>query len=78
MRGGQRKVQDQVHQVLAEDGASGAVLASVSAFFVFIFALLPYDSTQRTGCTARGCCRYAETVCLLLSEGFVVFSARCF
>ena len=59
-------------------GASGTVLASVSSFFVSIFALLASDRSRRTGCTARGCCRCAETVCLLLPEGFIVFSALCF
>ena len=36
--------------------------------------LLIYDCSRRTGCTARGCCRYAETVCLLLPEGFIGIS----
>ena len=59
-------------------GASGAVLTSVSSFIVSIFALLASDRSRRTGCTARGCCRYAETVCLLLPEGFIVISTLCF
>ena len=45
-------------------GASGAVFASVSSFLVSIFALLAQDSPRRAGCTARGCCRHAETICL--------------
>ena len=59
-------------------GASGAFFASLSSFFVSILALLAPDSPRRTGCTARGCCRFAETVCLLLPEGFIVFSPLCF
>ena len=59
-------------------GALGAVLTPVSSFFVSIFALLAYDRSRRSGCTARGCCRYAETVCLLLPESFIVISTLCF
>ena len=40
--------------------------------------LLIFARTRRTGCTARGCCRCAETGCLLLPEKFIVFSALCF
>ena len=40
--------------------------------------LLMFARTRRTGCTARGCCRCAETGCLLLPEKFIVFSALCF
>ena len=39
---------------------------------------LIFARTRRTGCTARGCCRCAETGCLLLPEKFIVFSALCF
>ena len=59
-------------------GASGAVFASVSSFFVSLLALPAEDSTRRAGCTARGCYRHAETVCLLLPEGLEVFLALCF
>ena len=40
--------------------------------------LLIFARTRRTGCMARGCCRCAETGCLLLPEKFIVVSALCF
>ena len=36
----------------------------MSSFFVSIFGLLAQDSPGRAACTAKGCCRHAETVCL--------------
>ena len=57
----------------------GAVFTSVSSLVsILLFALLAQNSPRRAGCTARGCCRHAEAVCLLLPEGFYEsFSSYC-
>ena len=75
----QRWVQVQVHQMLAllvpQAPSSRRCPPSLCPYSPF---LLIYDRSRRTGCTARGCCRYAETVCLLLPESFIVISTLCF
>ena len=60
-------------------GASGTVFTWMSSFLsILLFALLAQDSSRRAGCTARGCCRHAETVYLLLPERFYEsFSSYC-
>ena len=56
----------------------GAVISAVSLVSIFLFAFLARDSPRRADCTARGCCRHAEAVCLLLPEGFSEsFSSYC-
>ena len=75
----QRWVQVQVHQVLAllvpQAPSSRRYPPSLCPYAPL---LLIYDRSRRTGCTARGCCWYAETVCLLLPERFIVISTLCF
>ena len=59
-------------------GASGAVFTSVSSFVsILLFALLAQDCPRRAECTARGCCRHAEAVCLLLPESFYESFSSC-
>ena len=63
-----------VPQALALSSRRRPPLLDPSSFTL----LLIFARTRRVGCTARGCCRCAETGCLLLPEKFIVFSALCF
>ena len=74
--------QIQVHLVLALPVPRALALSSrrrPPSLCPSSFALLLICAcTRRTGCTARGCCRCAETDCLLLPEKFIVVSTLCF
>ena len=65
----------------AGTGLAGAtkssVVSAVSLVSIFLFALLAQDSSQRAGCTAQGCCRHPEAVCLLLPENFYESFSSC-
>ena len=49
----------------------GAVVSAVSLVSIFLFALLAQDSPRRAGCTAHGCCRHTEAVCLCYQTAFM-------